>query len=109
MKRLIQPKKSKETHQTLRDRVVYLPAYFSPWFSTIAVPGDTFVTMRDSKSWNVSSSNYAKNTFNPIRNIIENLHIVPHPEKHMIALSVGKSSLSICACRHAHANCFVFV
>lgn len=45
--------------------------------------------MRERKSWDVCSSNYAKNTFNPIRNIVENLQIVPHPEKPMIALSIG--------------------
>lgn len=45
--------------------------------------------MRDKKSWNVPSSTFAKNTFNPIRNIIENLNIVPHPDKPMIALSIG--------------------
>lgn len=45
--------------------------------------------MRDRKLWNVSASNYATNTFNPIRNIVENLQIVPNPEKPMIALSIG--------------------
>ncbi|XP_050709914.1 tyrosine aminotransferase-like [Eriocheir sinensis] len=45
--------------------------------------------MRDRKSWNVPSSTFAKNTFNPIRNIVENLQIVPHPDKPMIALSIG--------------------
>lgn len=47
------------------------------------------MTMRDRKLWNVSSSIYAKDTFNPIRSIVENLHIVPNSEKHMIALSIG--------------------
>lgn len=45
--------------------------------------------MRDRKLWNVSASNYATNTFNPIRNIVENLQIVPNPDKPMIALSIG--------------------
>ncbi|XP_047497360.1 tyrosine aminotransferase-like [Penaeus chinensis] len=45
--------------------------------------------MRERESWVVPASNYAKNTFNPIRNIVENLQIVPHPEKPMIALSIG--------------------
>nr|XP_027232736.1 tyrosine aminotransferase-like [Penaeus vannamei] len=45
--------------------------------------------MRERDSWVVPASNYAKNTFNPIRNIVENLQIVPHPEKPMIALSIG--------------------
>lgn len=47
------------------------------------------MTMRARKSWNVNSSSYAKNTFNPIRHIVENLQIVPHPDKPLIALSVG--------------------
>ncbi|XP_045127295.1 tyrosine aminotransferase-like [Portunus trituberculatus] len=45
--------------------------------------------MRDRKSWNVPASTFAKNTFNPIRNIVENIQIVPHPDKAMIALSIG--------------------
>ncbi|XP_066978424.1 tyrosine aminotransferase-like isoform X7 [Macrobrachium rosenbergii] len=45
--------------------------------------------MRDRKIWNVTASNYATNTFNPIRNIVENMQIVPNPEKPMIALSIG--------------------
>ncbi|XP_068242081.1 LOW QUALITY PROTEIN: tyrosine aminotransferase-like [Palaemon carinicauda] len=45
--------------------------------------------MRDRKMWNVTASNYATNTFNPIRNIVENMQIVPNPEKPMIALSIG--------------------
>lgn len=31
----------------------------------------------------------AKNTFNPIRNILETLDISPHPQKKMISLSIG--------------------
>lgn len=32
----------------------------------------------------------AQNTHNPIRNIVENLHLEPNPEKQMIALSIGE-------------------
>ncbi|XP_076062960.1 tyrosine aminotransferase-like [Oratosquilla oratoria] len=45
--------------------------------------------MRDRSTWKVEASCYAKKTFNPIRNIVENLVIVPNPEKQMIALSIG--------------------
>ena len=45
--------------------------------------------MKNRKNWNVSLSTFAKKTFNPIRNIVENLKIEPHPDKPMIALSIG--------------------
>lgn len=45
--------------------------------------------MRDRKAWSVGSSSYARSTFNPIRNIMENMAIVPNPDKPMIALSIG--------------------
>ena len=41
--------------------------------------------------WAVPSSECAKNTFNPIRNIVDGLKIVPNPNKEMIALSIGRS------------------
>lgn len=45
--------------------------------------------MRKTDSWHVAVSSFAKKTFNPIRNIVENMKIEPHPEKEMIALSIG--------------------
>ncbi|KAK4328335.1 hypothetical protein Pmani_001256 [Petrolisthes manimaculis] len=45
--------------------------------------------MRERKSWQVVSSTYAHSTFNPIRHIMENMTILPNPEKPMIALSIG--------------------
>ena len=39
--------------------------------------------------WNVTVSNYGKNTFNPIRTILETMKIKPNPEKKMISLSIG--------------------
>lgn len=39
--------------------------------------------------WNVESSNIAKNTFNPIRSIVDGMKLTPNPEKDMIALSIG--------------------
>ena len=48
--------------------------------------------MKCRDTWNVRASKFANNTFNPIRNIVENLKIQPNPEKPMIALSIGKWS-----------------
>ena len=39
--------------------------------------------------WKVKASIVAKNTFNPIRNILETMDITPHPNKKMISLSIG--------------------
>lgn len=41
-------------------------------------------------SWKVDSSIVSKRTVNPIRQIVDTMKIVPHPEKQMIALSIGK-------------------
>ena len=38
----------------------------------------------------VRASEFAKNTFNPIRSIVDSMKLEPHPEKQMIALSIGK-------------------
>ncbi|KAL7629902.1 UNVERIFIED_CONTAM: hypothetical protein RMT77_019979 [Armadillidium vulgare] len=45
--------------------------------------------MKQTNTWKVRASTYAKSTFNPIRSIVENLKIEPNPEKPMIALSIG--------------------
>ena len=45
--------------------------------------------------WSVPSSSFAKKTFNPIRNIVETLKIEPHPDKPMIALSLGEYFCSV--------------
>jgi len=45
--------------------------------------------MKSRRSWSVTASNYARNTFNPIRAIIESMKLTPNPEKPMIALSIG--------------------
>lgn len=45
--------------------------------------------------WNVEVSDFARLTHNPIRAIVENLKIEPHPEKIMIALSIGEFFLKI--------------
>lgn len=42
------------------------------------------------RSWQVPASDIARNTHNYIRSIVENMRIEPHPEKPMIALSIGK-------------------
>jgi len=47
----------------------------------------------DHREWNVEASCFAKNTFNPIRNIVDNMVIKPNPRKHMIALSIGDPTI----------------
>nr|CAD7588082.1 unnamed protein product [Timema genevievae] len=39
--------------------------------------------------WNVPASEIARNTNNPIRNIVENLRLDPNPDKPLIALSIA--------------------
>ena len=41
------------------------------------------------EEWKGRASIVAKNTFNPIRNILETMSIDPNPEKKMISLSIG--------------------
>jgi len=41
------------------------------------------------KEWKVNASIVAKNTFNPIRNLLETMNITPSPNKKMISLSIG--------------------
>merc|ERR1719350_2427921 len=41
------------------------------------------------EEWKVNASIVAKNTFNPIRDLLETMTIVPNPEKKMISLSIG--------------------
>lgn len=38
----------------------------------------------------IESSSTAKNTFNPIRSIVDNIKVTPNPEKNLISLSLGK-------------------
>jgi hypothetical protein len=46
--------------------------------------------LRPSSSWNIQASSFAKNTHNPIRAIVDGMKLTPNPDKHMIALSIGK-------------------
>ncbi|XP_046737419.1 tyrosine aminotransferase [Diprion similis] len=46
-------------------------------------------TTPNRNSWNIEASHIAKNTFNPIRSIVENIVTEPNPNKLMIALSIG--------------------
>ena len=41
------------------------------------------------EEWKVRASIVAKNTFNPIRDILETMKIAPNPDKKMISLSIG--------------------
>ncbi|XP_054712111.1 tyrosine aminotransferase-like [Uloborus diversus] len=45
--------------------------------------------MKTKRSWNVRASKIAANTVNPIRSIVENLHVTPNPDKPVISLSIG--------------------
>ena len=42
----------------------------------------------------MTASDLAKNTFNPIRTVVESMKLTPNPEKPMIALSIGKNFAS---------------
>lgn len=53
------------------------------------------------QGWKVESSQMAKNTHNPIRHIVESLNLQPNPDKHMIALSIGKREVLLTL---KHAN-----
>merc|ERR1719278_2172315 len=48
---------------------------------------------RRREEWRVAASIVAKNTFNPIRDILETMTIVPNPEKKMISLSIGDATV----------------
>lgn len=59
----------------------------SPTFST-----DTeqcLLELEPPVEWNVRSSYIARNTCNPIRQIVDGMKLTPNPEKPMIALSIG--------------------
>ncbi|KAL0274295.1 UNVERIFIED_CONTAM: hypothetical protein PYX00_006753 [Menopon gallinae] len=51
------------------------------------------VDMCDQKRWSVKASDFANNTHNPIRAIVESLHLEPNPSKQMIALSIGDPTI----------------
>ena len=51
------------------------------------------VFIKYEEEWNVNASSLAKNTFNPIRNILETMNIQPHPDKPMISLSIGDPTI----------------
>ena len=42
------------------------------------------------RRWHIQASDTARNTFNPIRTIVDGMKIAPNPDKEMIALSIGK-------------------
>ena len=41
------------------------------------------------QEWKVNASIVAKNTFNPIRNVMESMTMTPNPNKSPISLSLG--------------------
>jgi hypothetical protein len=46
--------------------------------------------------WDVKASSFAQATFNPIRSIVDGMKLAPHPDKPMIALSIGKFLGGVC-------------
>ncbi|GFW60938.1 tyrosine aminotransferase [Trichonephila clavipes] len=46
------------------------------------------------RGWNVTASNFAKETINPIRVVIEDMKLTPNPDKKMISLSIGDPTVS---------------
>ena len=52
------------------------------------VNGPTAHTKRS--GWLIRASEFSKSTFNPIRSIVDSMKLDPHPDKQMIALSIGK-------------------
>lgn len=42
--------------------------------------------------WDVRASDFARNTFNPIRSIVDGMKLTPNPRKQMISLSLGELS-----------------
>lgn len=46
--------------------------------------------MKCKNSWSVTSSEFAMNSINPIRQIVENMKVDPNPDKTFIPLSIGK-------------------
>lgn len=47
------------------------------------------LSIRETKTWNVRSSNTSKNTLNPIRAVVDEMEVNPNPDKEMISLSLG--------------------
>ena len=47
----------------------------------------------EARSWSVGPSDMAKNTFNPIRNIVDTMRLNPNKEKDAISLSIGDPTL----------------
>lgn len=46
-------------------------------------------------SWGIPASRMARNTFNPIRSIVDGMKLVPNPNKDMIVLSIGEVQVVI--------------
>ena len=54
-----------------------------------AISQNSNINSMQRRQWKVNASVVAKNTFNPIRNILETMTITPSPSKKMISLSIG--------------------
>ena len=51
--------------------------------------GDDVINSPTKQEWKVNASIVAKNTFNPIRNVMESMTWTPNPNKSAISLSLG--------------------
>lgn len=60
----------------------------------VSVNGTLYPTKAKSRRqrWSVKPSEMANNTLNPIRAIVDGMKLTPHPDKPMIALSIGECS-----------------
>lgn len=58
------------------------------------------------REWNVRATNFALNTVNPIREIVDNLNVQPNAEKSFIPLSVGKRFQNLFRFRHFSAHLY---
>lgn len=49
----------------------------------------------DGKKWNITASQSARNTINPIRRIVDKCKVMPNADKPLISLSIGKVHMSM--------------
>lgn len=49
----------------------------------------------DGRKWNITASQNARNTINPIRRIVDKCKVMPNADKPLISLSIGKIHVSV--------------
>ncbi|GIY31821.1 tyrosine aminotransferase [Caerostris extrusa] len=75
-------------HQDILQMMCHNPTFCISSLKTVCLL-KAFVSMKTKRCWNVKPSKIAANTVNPIRSIVDNLHINPNPDKKVISLSIG--------------------